>query len=305
MSNPGTSLSLMMMTALSLAAAALAVRRLMRPERRGSSPWMQHGLIGVIAVWSAGLFVYRWMVVHGRWQPLSAHLDGLLLIATLLAATILFIQSRARLFGLSAFGIPMLSFILAWAICASAWTYRPFHLTRLDRAWYTLHLASVYLGTLCSVVAAVAGGMYLYVQYRLKRKQDLRGLGRLASLEALEDVIVRMATLGFALLTLGLVAGVVIVSEVKHLMQPGWWYSPKIVLGAVAWVVYALLMNVRYASSFRGGRAAWLSIAGLVLLIATYGVITVSLNQGAGRNPSVVANGHVTMSAPSAGGGAN
>lgn len=274
------------MTALSLAAAVLAVRRLLRPERRGTSPRMQNGLIGVIAPWSTGLFFYRWWFVHGHWQPLTAHVDGLLLIAALLAATILFIQSRPRLFGLSAFGIPMLSFILAWAICASAWTYRPFHLHRLDRAWYTLHLASVYLGTLCSVVAAVAGGMYLYVQHRLRRKQDLRGLGRMASLETLESAIVRTATLGFALLTLGLVAGIVIVSESKHLMEHGWWYSPKMILGGAVWLVYALLMNVRCASSFRGARAAWLSIAAFALLIATYGVITAWPSRGEGLAPT-------------------
>ena len=57
-------------------------------------------------------------------------------------------------------------------------------------------------------------------------------------------------------------------------LGPGWWHSPKIVLSAAAWLVYALVKNVRYATRFRGARAAWLSIAGLLLLLAAFGTVT-------------------------------
>jgi hypothetical protein len=45
-------------------------------------------------------------------------------------------------------------------------------------------------------------------------------------------------------------------------------------LSVAAWLIYALLMNVRHAVLFRGSRAAWLSILGLALLVATFGLIT-------------------------------
>jgi len=35
-------------------------------------------------------------------------------------------------------------------------------------------------------------------------------------------------------------------------------------------VIYALVKNVRHATAFRGVRAAWLSIGGLALLLATF-----------------------------------
>jgi ABC-type uncharacterized transport system permease subunit len=266
-------LSLIVMTVLSLAACVVAFRRLRHPgENRVASP-IQQGLVSLIGAGAAALFVYRWLAVHNRWQPLTAHLDGLLLLAVLFAAMAIFIQSRPRLLGLSAFALPLLTLVLAWSICASAWTYRPFDLESAA-VWKAVHLAGVYLGTLCAGVAAIAGGMFLYVRSFLKRKVDLSGLGRLASLETLEGVIIKSATLGFALLTLGLVSGLVILSSEPAVLGDGWWYSAKIVTAAAAWLVYAVVMNVRYATSFRGARAAWLSIAGLVLLLVTYGIVT-------------------------------
>jgi ABC-type uncharacterized transport system permease subunit len=274
MDNPATTLLLTLLTALSVVATVLAGWRLRRSGGAGRSMAGQNLLVAVLLLGTGGLFVYRWLVLHGRWQPLAAHLDGLVLMAALLAGAALFFQIRPRLQGLAAFALPLLTLVLAWAICAAAWTYRPFRLESLAPLWQTVHLAGVYLGTASAAIAAGAGAMFLYVQHRLKHTHDPRGIGKMASLEALETLIVRTATLGFALLTLGLIAGLVIMSEQGSIWRLAWWYSPKIVLALAAWAVYALLMNVRHATQFRGPRAAWLSIAGLVLLLTTYGLVT-------------------------------
>lgn len=286
-----TNLSLVLLTLLSAAASVLAVARLRqtmalamqashasesddndllrRPNKR-----LLNTLVALIGLGAAGLLMYRWLAVGDGWNPLSAHVDGLLLIASLLAGVGLYIQSRPRLGGLAVFLLPLLTLILAWAICASAWTYRPFHLDSLSPVWTAVHLAGVYLGTLGCALAAAAGVMYLVVQGQLKAKRNPRGLLRLASLESLERLITRSATLGFALLTVGLISGVVILQYEGDLLGPGWWYSPKVLAAFSAWLVYAVVMNVRYATAFRGRRAAWLAIGGFVLLLVVYGIVT-------------------------------
>lgn len=273
LANPVTTLTLIALAALSLFATFGAIGRLRHPERPFTASVRQRLIVAVIALTTLVMYVHFWLG-EGGWQPVTSHRDGLLLMSSLLAAAIFFIQHRARLAGLSAFALPVLTFILTWAICASGPTYHPFDLPDLHPVWRDVHLTGVYLGTACCGVAAMAGGMYLYVQARLKRKDSLGGLGRLASLEALENLIIRTATLGFTLLTLGLISGVIVISENYDPTHGVWWYTPKIVLATLAWLVYALLMNVRYASGFRGRRAAWLSIVGLVLLLATYVVVT-------------------------------
>lgn len=286
MQNPLTSVLLIVLTALAGGASACAVLALRR--RAADDRWLQRGVIGLLTgatLGSAVLFVLRALLLHKGFHPLTAHVDGLLLIAALLGAGLLFLRARPRLEGVAAFGLPLLTLILAWAICASAWTYHPFKTSPgLDPAWKAIHLGGVYVGTFCAALGAALGAMFLYVRRRLRLKQQLATLPRLASLESLESLIVRATVLGFALLTLGLVSGLVL-QPAHSSLGPGWWHHPKVVLSTAAWLAYALLLNVRFTRSFRGARAAWLAIAGFVLLLATYGVITAMPSQAAAAPP--------------------
>lgn len=268
-------ISLIVLTLVTAAMWGMALSRLRGSkstldERFGSLQWAG---LSLITAGSGLLFLGRWLLVTGQWLPLRTHLDGLLLIATLLGGTILFMHARPRLRGLTAFALPVLWLAQLWAICAANWTYEPFKIAPGD-LWLGLHLITIYTGTVSAFVAAIAGGMYLFVQRRLHHKTPVEPGGKLASLETLEGVIIRTATLGFALLTLGLISGLIIVTARSTLLGPAWYVSVKVWLAAAAWLVYAMVMNVRYASAFRGARAAYLSIAGMVLLIATYGVAT-------------------------------
>ena len=128
-------------------------------------------MVLAVTLGAAGLFLYRWTLLHGDWQPVSAHVDGLLLIATLIGGLVLYVQARPGVTGFAAFALPVLALILAWAICANHFTYRPFDMNTLHPLWQVLHLAAVYAGTALAAVAAVAGAMYLYLQRRLKRRR--------------------------------------------------------------------------------------------------------------------------------------
>lgn len=278
MPDPATSIPLILMTALSAAASLLALRRLRAGREAegdtGPSP-AQHAAVVLIALGCSAVLLVRWLITRNSWNPLEAHVDGLVLMCAFFAGAVLFIQTRPKLRGLAAFALPLLTVLLLWAICASLWTFRPFRQDSLEPVWLVFHTMSTYLGLLSCAIGAIAGAMYLYVQRRLKSKQAAPG--RLASLETLEALIIRAATLGFLLLSLSLVSGVVLVMRDRTGTALGvdWWLSPKVLLATLVWAVYALLMNVRYATAFRGRRAAWLAISGLVLLLATYGAVEV------------------------------
>ncbi len=268
---------------VALADRPAAKRRAKGPGAAGNR-WVS-GLVVLVGAGSAGLLGGRMATSETAWNPLVAHVDGLLLIAALLAVIGWFVQRRPKLAGMAAFYLPLLTLILAWAVCASAWTYRPFGVDTLHPVWQAVHLAGVYLGTLGSAVAAVAGAMYLFVERQFKAKRNPTALMRVASLERLERLIVQSATLGFALLTLGLVSGVVILWDRADL-DAGWWASPKVLLATAAWAVYAVVMNVRTATMFRGRRAAWLAIGGLVLLLGVYGLVTAGDGGKSGDAPN-------------------
>lgn len=269
MNDPLTTPVLSLLTLLAGVASAMALSRLTRSKVAAGVRRIEYVLLGTCTTGCGALFCYRTLMVHCGWQPLRSHVDGLLLIATLFAAMVLFLQSRGRVRGLTAFALPVLTLILAWSVCASAWTFQFF---QIDSIWKAAHLASVYLGTLFFAVAAISGGMFLYAQRRVRKRPDT-GVGRrLASLEAIEHLIIWTSTMGLSLLTLGLVMGVIIVSSGPTRMGSDWWYSPKIILGGSVWLIYALVMNMRHTATFRGAKAAWLSIVGLVLILAIFGL---------------------------------
>jgi ABC-type uncharacterized transport system permease subunit len=285
MQSPVTTLALVGLTVMSGAASVGAIRGLRGGVESKAAIWRRAGLAGV-TLGAGAVFIYRWLALHASWQPLESHVDGLLLLAALLTGTAWYLGAPSRLPGLPAFAMPLTTLLVAWAFCASWFTFRPFsHFTTL---WKSVHLACVYLGTLSYAIASMAAAAYLYARRQMRVKGSpltTARLGAWASLETLEKLTIRWATLGFALLTLGLATGLVVVSSGPTRLGPTWWVSPKVLLATASWASYALLMNVRFASAFRGARAAWLAIAGLVLILATFGAVS-ALAAREGREPT-------------------
>lgn len=301
MSDPISMIALSVLTLLAAASAAIALGRVSGRWRRGAGNRAEVGLLLAVAAGAAAVFAYRAAVIHQRWLALEAHVDGLVLIACFLALALAFLQIGRRLPSATAVGGPLLVLILAWAICASAWTYTPFVMPpqHVRRIWTAVHLLAVYGGTFFVALAAVAGTMFLLVRRRLRRKAA-NSATPLASLEALEGIIVRTSALGFALLTLGLASGVVIVASGPSTLGGGWWYSVRVLLALVVWLIYALLMNIRRARAFRGPRAAWLSICGLVLLLLIFALanaVARTAAAGAGAAPAQPPAGATTLPA--------
>jgi ABC-type uncharacterized transport system permease subunit len=265
-----TTLSLTALTARAHPLTHHAIRYDFNRPNSPANPRYQHALLIAIALGTLALFAYRAARIHHGWQPLQAHVDGLLLIVPLFIATVLFLEYRAHIAGLTLFSIPTLTLILAWAICASHWT---FHTFRIDSFWKTTHLASVYLGTLFFIIAAIAGAMFLYIQRGLQRKNHPANPRNIASLETAETLIIRSSAMGFALLTLGLIMGLILATAGPSKLGPGWWHSKIVIFATAAWLVFGIVTNVRHTSLFRGKRAAWLSLVGLLLLLATFAAV--------------------------------
>lgn len=281
MPEPATSIPLILAAMASTLAFVFTAYRMRTPEDQRGSMLPLHLLLGGTTLLCIAVFFGRVYTVHEGTVLVQAHIDGLLLLSALLAGSITYIQSRPRLFGLSLFALPLLTLMLLWGVCAALWTYRPFKLETFEPAWVVFHTATTYLGLLGCGLGAAAGAMYLFVQRRLKDKAHLGRVNPMASLETLETLIIRSATLGFVLLTLSLVTGLIIVtqSDTATSLGKAWWSSPKVWLAGGAWLVYAVLINVRAFSTFRGRRAAWLAIAGLLLVLATYGAVE-AMGQG-------------------------
>jgi ABC-type uncharacterized transport system permease subunit len=133
--------------------------------------------------------------------------------------------------------------------------------------WSGTHGLLLLLASVGICVGFLASVMYFVQVYRLRSK-TLPGQGlKLMSLERLELMNRRAILWAFPLLTLGLVVGVGIQLQQGEFFKE--WLNPKILSTIGLWIVFAILLYLRYGAHVRGQKVALLTIVAFgVLLVA-------------------------------------
>jgi ABC-type uncharacterized transport system permease subunit len=208
----------------------------------------------------AALAVLIWhSVARDDWRPLRDNFDALVWLGLLLALFVLYIQRRRPVGGLDWFLMPVVILLLIGAAVFGSTQPHQY----VTSAWSWIHRVSAFAGALSFAVAGAVGVMYLIVNHRLRTKRALLSGPNFGNLERLEHLTLESVSLGFALLTIGALTGINEMVKGKHT-------SPaKLVLSAAVWVVYAIVLHAPINPSFRGRKAAVLSVVGFVLTIGT------------------------------------
>lgn len=137
-------------------------------------------------------------------------------------------------------------------------------------SWPHAHVLLAGAGMALLGVAGLAGLLFLAEHRRLKAKRPISGGVRLPSLEALDGVNVVALTVGFPLLTLGVVTGMLWLRDTSGAIWSG---SAHELWSVIAWVIYAVLAATRFWASQSGRQAALSAVAGFAfLLFAVVGV---------------------------------
>jgi ABC-type uncharacterized transport system permease subunit len=116
-----------------------------------------------------------------------------------------------------------------------------------------VHISVNVLGVVAFTLAFATALAYL-IQEALLRRKKLGGLfQRLPALDVLDSLSFRLITIGFPLLTIGIVTGGIWAVRV-HPDAPAITAAQSFAL--VAWVVFAAVLGLRVAAGWRGRRAA-------------------------------------------------
>ncbi|MFN2453105.1 MAG: inner membrane protein YpjD [Pyrinomonadaceae bacterium] len=116
-------------------------------------------------------------------------------------------------------------------------------------------------------VVFVASVMYLWQERELKLKTFSGIFHRLPSLNAVNDIATSAAGVGWTLLTLGILTGMLWSSSRDGRL---WHNDPKEIFAALTWLLYLVLVNYRLSAKWRGRKAAWLGVAGFALVLCTF-----------------------------------
>ncbi len=137
----------------------------------------------------------------------------------------------------------------------------------LQSYWFGIHTVLAFLGNAAFATAFGIGIMYVIQEHYVKSKK-LGGLfQRLPDLQILDEVNYKLITLGFPLLTLAIITGVI---WAESAWGTYWRWDPKEVWSLITWFIYAAVLHLRLTVGWRGRRAAILSIIGFCVVLFTF-----------------------------------
>jgi ABC-type transport system involved in cytochrome c biogenesis permease subunit len=154
-------------------------------------------------------------------------------------------------------------------------------LGRGERLWAVIHGTLVLLAAIGITVACVASVMYLVQVQRLKSKTPSRPGMRLMSLERLELMNRHAILSSFPLLTIGLLTGIVLSLQEGSRLEG--YNSAKIVSSVCLWLIFAILLYLRYVAHARGRQMALLTVVAFALLLVSLASPAHSFLMGVGQ----------------------
>ena len=137
----------------------------------------------------------------------------------------------------------------------------------LQSSWFSIHISLAFLGNAAFAMAFGMGLMYLIQEHYLKSKH-LGGLfKRLPNLQVLDALNYRLISIGFPLMTLAIITGMV---WGKSALAGFWRWDPKEVWSLITWLIYALILHMRLNTGWRGRKVAMLSVVGFLSVLFTF-----------------------------------
>ncbi len=218
----------------------------------------------------AGLLAHTLFVAVNP-MPLETAYGSLIFLAWVLAMFYLYGSLHHRRVAWGLFVLPLVLGLVLLARLfhgdpgprAETVSWELFTLLQGRHFWPALHGLLLLLAAIGISVGFVASVMYL-AQVRRLRQKTLPGHGvKLLSLERLETMNRRAIILAFPMLTAGLLVGLVLLLKTDE--QATGWVRILSVVGL--WVVFAILLYLRYRAHARGRRVALLTIVAFALLL--------------------------------------
>jgi cytochrome c-type biogenesis protein CcsB len=136
----------------------------------------------------------------------------------------------------------------------------------LQSNWLTAHVVTCFLGYAAFAVAFCLSLLYL-VKARKSPKDQGVVRNSLPSAEVLDDFSYRMISVGFPLLSLGIITGA---AWANSAWGSYWSWDPKETWSLIVWLIYAAYLHARIARGWKGKRAAWLSLVGFAATLFCY-----------------------------------
>jgi len=196
--------------------------------------------------------------------PLSNLYESMVFFSWAIAIIYLLATRRLKTRIPGAFVMPIVCFSLASTSLMNQ-QIQPL-VPALQSNWLTAHVVTCFLGYAAFAVAFTFSLLYL-----LKTRGPVRSGASprktLPSADLLDEFSYRMISIGFPLLSLGIITGA---AWANSAWGTYWSWDPKETWSLIVWLIYAAYLHARISRGWKGKRAAWLSLVGFSATIFCY-----------------------------------
>ena len=243
-----------------------------------SVPWRKSCVhLGGLAFFFHFVSVVEMLAVAHRWLPVGVReIESLLGFA--IAGLFFLVWWIYDAISLGIFALPATFFL----VFIPALGPRSYHFPNrgIYDAWLVAHIVALLLAYAALCFSLLASMLYLVQERRIKSKlKPAQGskwgpLDWLPPLDTLERVALATLEFGFPCMTVGLIIGSVLVQETS--LGASYFLDPNIIASFAMWIVYVTLLWARRGVGLRGRKAAYVSGASLVLMMAVWAVNFIS-----------------------------
>jgi ABC-type uncharacterized transport system permease subunit len=215
--------------------------------------------------------VVEMLALAHSWLPVGVR-DGESLLGLLIAALFFLLWWIYGTMSLAVFALPITFFIVF--VPSLGYERYIFPSAGVRISWLIAHISALLAAYTALGFSMLASVLYLVQERRIKSKhkpgQDnwWVPLEWLPPLDTLERIAHATLLFGFPCMTVGLVIGSVLAQET--VLGAAYFRDPKVIASFVMWAVYVLLLFLRSTKGLRGRKAAYLSGAVFLVMLAVW-----------------------------------
>lgn len=242
-----------------LCCGILLAIKLIRPDALSAITRRHIFLIAAMAIVSHGITLYLRLFTE---QGLDIHFYNVLSLVAWLVALLLFsaaLTQKIECLGIIVF--PFAALMLILGLIPAEPHLLGYHI----KSGMLLHIMfSILAYSLLSIAAVQA--LLLYIQDSALHNKHPGGFVRsLPPLETMEVLLFRIIALGFVILSIALLSGIIYMQDMfaQHIVH-------KTILSIIAWLLFATLLWGRWRYGWRGRIAIRWTYSGFIILMLAY-----------------------------------
>ena len=208
-------------------------------------------------------------MIESGYFPLSKVYESVAFFSWALVIISLVFGRWYKTYALGAFILPVVVACLCGAM------FLPKRITPFDPLlhsnWFLIHTIFSVTGFVFFGISFCVGIMYLIQDRLLKQKRLTNFFYKLPPLNVLDEISMKVLSVGFFLLTLGIMTGFFWAKTVFGAISIA---DAKMLFAMLSWILYLVIYHGRYNLGWRAKKGAFLSVLGFVCVMAAFAATT-------------------------------